>query len=56
MGVTEKKVEFHHSAEEDHVWKESGVVIPGGREVEVGTLLLSNDKSNVIVKNVLSYL
>ena len=56
MGVTEKKVEFHHSAEKDHVWKESGIMTWGGREVEVGTLLLSNDKSNVIVKNVLSYL
>ena len=27
----------------------------GRREVEVGTLLLSNDRNNVITENVLSY-
>ena len=27
----------------------------GRREVEVGTLLLSNDENNVIAENVLSY-
>ena len=29
--------------------------VGGRREVEVGTLLLSSDKNNVIVENVLSY-
>ena len=27
----------------------------GSKEVEVGTLLLSNDENNVIAKNILSY-
>ena len=38
-----------------HAWKESGVTIQGRREVEVGTLLLSNDENNVIAENLLSY-
>ena len=42
-------------AEKVHVWKESGVTTQGRREVEVGTLLLDNDKSNIIVNKVLSY-
>ena len=54
-GVTEEKVEFHCSAEKGCVWKESGVITHGRRELEVGTLFLSNDKNNVIAKNVLSY-
>ena len=37
-----------------HVLKESGFMIHGRREVEVGILLLSNDKSNVIAENLLS--
>ena len=35
-------------------WKESGVMTQGRREVEVGTLLLS-DENSVIAENVLSY-
>ena len=38
-----------------HVWKESGVTAQVKMEVEVGTLLLSNDKNNVIAENALSY-
>ena len=40
--------------EKGHVWKELGVMTQGRRELEVGTLFLSNDK-NVIAENVLSY-
>ena len=36
--------------------KESGVTTQGRKEVEVGTLLLGNDKNNVIVNYLLSYL
>ena len=35
-----------------HAWKESGVTTQGRKEVEVGTLLLSNDESNVVAENV----
>ena len=38
-----------------NVWKESGVTTAGRREVEVGTLLLGNDKNNIITEKVLSY-
>ena len=38
--------------EKGHVRKESGVTIQGKREVEVGTLLLCNDKNNVNVDKV----
>ena len=31
----------------DYVWKKSGVTTQGKKEVEVGTLLLGNDKNNV---------
>ena len=55
MGVTEKKVGFCCLAEKGHVWKESGVTTHGNREVELGTLLLSNDKNHVTAENVLSY-
>ena len=41
--------------EKGYVWKESGVMTQGSKEVEVGTLLLSNDENNVIAKNILSY-
>ena len=54
FGSNRKKVAFQRLAEIGHVWKESWVTTQGRREVEVGTLLLSNDK-NVIAKNVLSY-
>ena len=46
-------VESHHSAEKGPVWKESGVTTQG-RDVEVGNLLLGNDKNNVIADKVLS--
>ena len=36
--------------------KESGVTTQGRKEVEVGTLLLGNDKNSVIVSYLLSYL
>ena len=36
--------------------KESGVTTQERKEVEVGTLLLGNDKNNVIVNYLLSYL
>ena len=36
-------------------WKESGVVTQERREVEVGTLLLGDDKNNVVVEKVLGY-
>ena len=35
-------------AEKYHVWKESGVKTQDRMDVEVGTLLPSNDKNNVI--------
>ena len=34
---------------------ESGIATQGRRKVEVGTLLLGNDKNNVIVDKILSY-
>ena len=37
-----------------HVWKESGITTQGRKEVEVGTLWLSNDRNNVTAENVLS--
>ena len=55
MGVTEKLAECHCLAEKGHAWKESGVTTQGRREVEVGTLLLSNDENNVIAENVFCY-
>ena len=36
--------------EKGDAWKESGVIAQGRREAKVGTLSLSNDKSNVIAK------
>ena len=53
FGSNRKKVELRRSTIKGHVWKESGFVTQGMREVEVGILLLSNDK-NVIAENVLS--
>ena len=46
-------VESHHSAEKGPVWRESGVTTQG-RDVEVGNLLLGDDKNNVIADKVLS--
>ena len=48
-------MEFRRLAEKGHVWKESGVTTQVRMEVEVGTLLRSNDKNNAIAENVLSY-
>ena len=48
-------MEFCHLVEKGHVLKESGVMTQVRMKVEVGTLLLSNDKNNVIAENVLSY-
>ena len=48
-------MEFRHLVEKGNVWKESGVTTQVRMEVEVGTLLLSNDKNNVIAENALSY-
>ena len=41
--------------EKGHVWKESGNTTQERKEVEVGSLLLCNDKSNVIANKILSY-
>ena len=48
-------MEFCRLVEKGHVWKESGVTTQARMKVEVGTLLLSNNKNNAIAKNVLSY-
>ena len=45
-GVWQKKV----------MSEKSGVITQGRKEMEVGTLLLGNDKNNVIVNYLLSYL
>ena len=41
--------------EKGHVWKESGLPTQEKKEVEVGTLLLGNDKNNVMANKLLSY-
>ena len=38
-----------------HVWKESGVTTQGRMEVEIGTFLLGNDKSNIIADKVITF-
>ena len=43
--------EFHCLVGKSYVWKESEFITRGRREVEVGTLLLSNDENNVIAEN-----
>ena len=48
-------MECHCLAEKGHAGTEPGVTTQGRKEVEVGTLLLSNDENNVIAENVLSY-
>ena len=45
-GVWQKKV----------MSEKSGVITQGRKEMEVGTLLLGNDKNNVIVNYLLNYL
>ena len=47
FGSDWKKQEFRCSVDKDRVWKKSGVTTQGRRKVEVGTLLLGNEK-NVI--------
>ena len=42
--------EFCYLAEKGHVFKESGVMTQGKKEVEVDTLWLGDDKTNVINK------
>ena len=49
--MTEKK----NGGKRLYVWKESGVITQGRREVEVGTLLLGNEKNDVVNEKVLSY-
>ena len=48
-------MEFCCSAEKGHIWKQSGVAPQWKRGVEVGSLLLDNDRSNVIIDKVLSF-
>ena len=48
-------MEFCCSAEKGHFWKQSGVATQWKRGVEVGSLLLDNDRSNVIIDKVLSF-
>ena len=48
-------MKFCHLAEKGHVWKESRVMTQERRDVEVGTLLLNNDKNKDTANNVLSY-
>ena len=43
--------EFHCVVGKNYVWKELGFITRGRWEVEVGTLLLSNDENNVIAEN-----
>ena len=43
------------TTQKGHVWKESGVTTQEKRDVEVVTLLLGNDKKNIIADKVLSY-
>ena len=53
MGVTEKKAAFGQTR--SFLKKKKMVMKQGRKKVEVGTLLLGNDKNNVIVNKVLSY-
>ena len=55
FGSNRKILEFRRSVEKDHVWKDSRVTTQAKMDVEVVTLLLSNDKNNVVAENVLSY-
>ena len=55
FGSNRRILEFRRSVEKDHVWKKSGVTTRAKMEVEVVTLLLRNDKNNVVAENVLSY-
>ena len=48
-------VEYCYLAEKGQVWKESRVTTQGRRELEVGIVLLGNDKNNVIADKVLNY-
>ena len=50
-----KLVEFCCSVEQGHIKKKTGVMRQGRKKVEVGTLFLFNDKTNVVADKVLSY-
>ena len=50
-----KKRKFHCSVEKGHVCKESRIMTQVRRDMELGTLLLCNGKSNVVANKVLSY-
>ena len=54
--MKEKTTKFYSLVGKGQVWKESRVLAQGKREVEVGTLMLANDKNNVIYHKVLSFL
>ena len=55
FGSNRKIGGFRRAAKKGHVWKELGVTTQVKMDVEVGTYLLSNDKNNVIAKNILRY-
>ena len=50
--MTKKQQNSAVLAEKGHVWKEYRITSQGRREVEVGTLLLGDDKSNVTADKV----
>ena len=54
MGVTEEGGVPSFSGK-GHVWKKSGVTTQVRKEAEVGTLLLSSDKSSFIAENVFKF-
>ena len=55
FGSEKKTEEFRHSDGKRSYLKKLGITMQGRREVEVGTLLLGNDKNNVIACEVLIY-
>ena len=57
MSGSDRKKRWNSAVQKEkgYVWQESGVTTQGRQEVEVGTLLLGNDKNNVIANKVSSY-
>ena len=57
MSGSDRKKRWNSAVQKEkgYVWQESGVTTQGRQEVEVGTLLLGNDKNNVIADKVSSY-
>ena len=57
MSGSDRKKRWNSAVQKEkgYVWQESGVTTQGREEVEVGTLLLGNDKNNVIADKVSSY-